>query len=335
MNARLKPQVKAPPPSSFTPKRSELLRRASAGAGAPGLSGECDACRTKRPSMERRGSTERAQLSEVPPVVHNVLRSHGQPLDAKTLSFMESRFGHDFSQVRVHTDEKAAESARTLNALAYTVGRDVVFGTRQYVPETGTGQRVLAHELMHVVQQRHGEPRPLSRVTSPVHEQEAHRAAAAIASPSLGVVPRSAAGPVHGLQCLDPSLLSPTFTPDADPLYIKANTVIEQKPKPWGEFSWPIQWETNGRDGYIVQEVRSVESIWNCDPERTPYKETDPYAKETALPPHFWEAWSVNKDGRFFPDKGDPYYGGDNWTRPARPNTSGNWEVSATVHWAN
>jgi hypothetical protein len=103
---------------------------------------------------------------------------------------------------------------------------------------------------------------------------------------------------------------------------------------PWGEFSWPIQWQTNGRDGYIVQEVRSVESIWNCDQAQTPYKETDPYAKETALPPHFWEAWSVNKDGRFFPDKGDPYYGGDNWTRPARSNTSGNWEVNATVHWA-
>ena len=86
--------------------------------------------------MARRASTEQAQLSEVPPVVHDALRSPGQLLDAKTLSFMEPRFGHDFSQVRVHRDEKAAESARTLNALAYTVGRDVVFGTRQYAPET-------------------------------------------------------------------------------------------------------------------------------------------------------------------------------------------------------
>jgi len=104
--------------------------------------------------MTRRASTEQAQLSEVSPVVHDVLRSPGQPLDPKTRAFMEPRFGHDFSRVRVHTDEKAAESARTLNALAYTAGRDVVFGTSQYAPETGTGQRVLAHELMHVVQSK-------------------------------------------------------------------------------------------------------------------------------------------------------------------------------------
>src|SRR5215472_11905294 len=85
-----------------------------------------------------------------PTTVHDVLSSPGQPLDAGTRSFMESRFEHDFSKVRVHTDEKAAESARTLNALAYTSGQDVVFGKRQYAPETATGQRLLAHELMHV-----------------------------------------------------------------------------------------------------------------------------------------------------------------------------------------
>ena len=64
---------------------------------------------------------------------------------------MESRFGHDFSQVRVHRDAKAAESARAVNALAYTVGEDVVFGTGQYAPGSSTGQRLLAHELTHVV----------------------------------------------------------------------------------------------------------------------------------------------------------------------------------------
>jgi hypothetical protein len=67
---------------------------------------------------------------------------------------MEPRFGHDFSRVRVHTDSKAAESARAVNALAYTVGRDVVFGAGQHVPGTSAGQRLLAHELAHVVQQK-------------------------------------------------------------------------------------------------------------------------------------------------------------------------------------
>jgi hypothetical protein len=67
---------------------------------------------------------------------------------------MESRFGHDFSQVRVHTSTQAAESARSVNALAYTVGQDVVFGQGRYAPGTPSGQRLLAHELTHVVQQR-------------------------------------------------------------------------------------------------------------------------------------------------------------------------------------
>src|SRR5207253_648342 len=73
-----------------------------------------------------------------------------------TRSFMEPRFGHDFSQVRVHTDERAAESARSVNALAYTAGQDVVFGGGQYEPGTNEGKKLLAHELTHVVQQ-HGE----------------------------------------------------------------------------------------------------------------------------------------------------------------------------------
>jgi len=66
---------------------------------------------------------------------------------------MEPRFGHDFSKVRVHTDTKAAKSARAVNALAYTVGRNVVFGIGQYAPGTAAGQKLLTHELAHVMQQ--------------------------------------------------------------------------------------------------------------------------------------------------------------------------------------
>jgi outer membrane protein OmpA-like peptidoglycan-associated protein len=89
----------------------------------------------------------------VPPIVYEVLRSPGQPLEPSTRAFFEPRFGHDFSQVRVHTDAKAAESARAVNALAYTVGRDVVFGAGQYTPQKAAGKQLLAHELTHVVQQ--------------------------------------------------------------------------------------------------------------------------------------------------------------------------------------
>ncbi len=98
-------------------------------------------------------STSEAEPSEVPPVVHEVLHSLGQPLDAATRTFMELRLGHDFSRVRVHTDTKAAESARAVDAQAYTVGQDVVFGARLYAPETNAGRRLLAHELTHTVQQ--------------------------------------------------------------------------------------------------------------------------------------------------------------------------------------
>lgn len=89
----------------------------------------------------------------VPSIVGVTLRSPGEPLDAGTRTFFEPRFGHDFSKVRVHTGARAAESARGLNAMAYTIGRDVVFGADRYRPHTSSGRLLLAHELAHVVQQ--------------------------------------------------------------------------------------------------------------------------------------------------------------------------------------
>src|SRR5205823_1492835 len=77
----------------------------------------------------------------------------GQPLDTSTRAFMEPRFGHDFSKVRVHTDARAAESAGAVDALAYTVGWDVVFAETLGSLQAGQGRRLLAHELTHVLQQ--------------------------------------------------------------------------------------------------------------------------------------------------------------------------------------
>jgi hypothetical protein len=95
----------------------------------------------------------------------------GQPLDAATRAFFEPRFGHDFGHVRVHADIAAAESAASVNALAYTVGRDIVFGAGQYLPGTVGGNRLLAHELSHVVQQTGGGHRSASGLM--VQRQEA------------------------------------------------------------------------------------------------------------------------------------------------------------------
>jgi outer membrane protein OmpA-like peptidoglycan-associated protein len=91
--------------------------------------------------------------AEIPSTVHEVLNSAGQSLDAQTRMFMESRFGYDFGKVRVHTDGRAAESAKALDALAYTSGSHIVFDNGQYAPATLEGQRLLAHELIHTLQQ--------------------------------------------------------------------------------------------------------------------------------------------------------------------------------------
>jgi hypothetical protein len=88
----------------------------------------------------------------VPAIVHDVLNSPGQPLDGQTRAFIEPHFGQDLGHVRVHTGPQAAESAREIKALAYTVGRDIVFGDGQYAPGTYEGKRLLAHELAHVAQ---------------------------------------------------------------------------------------------------------------------------------------------------------------------------------------
>lgn len=130
----------------------QLQRACSCGGG-------CFECKTDPAGREQeRLQTKRVQPSdtgqtEAPPIVHEVLASPGQPLDSVTRSFMEPRFGHDFARVRVHADAKAAESARAVNALAYTAGWDVVFGAGQYQPNTSAGRQLLAHELSHTIQQ--------------------------------------------------------------------------------------------------------------------------------------------------------------------------------------
>ena len=140
--------------------------------------GDCPKCQTEQSehTHERlqieRIATDNPRHSEVPPIVHEVLRSPGQPVDVATRAFMEPRFGHDFSRVRVHADDQAAKSARAVSALAFTVGSDVVFGTGQYLPGTSGGRRLLAHELTHVVQQ----------ASNPTHETSALRIDAADSS---------------------------------------------------------------------------------------------------------------------------------------------------------
>ncbi len=112
-------------------------------------------------SALQREAVHSEEVYSVPPIVHEALQSPGQPLNAEIRESMEPRFEHDFSKVRVHTGEKAAESAEAVNAQAYTVGQEVVFGENEYAPDTREGKELLAHELTHVVQQEAGVSGPV------------------------------------------------------------------------------------------------------------------------------------------------------------------------------
>ena len=199
--------------ASARPAGRAWLQRCACG-GRKGPSGECAACRRRRAlqprltvgppgdryereadrlaeavmaapadtaplaapvAVQRVGSGEGAGM-EAPASVDAALASTGRPLDGPTREFMEVRLGHDFSGVRVHTDARAAASAQDVQARAYTVGRDVVFGAGAYQPRTGAGRRLLAHELTHVVQQQggaHGLQREVKKAPCPVHVYDA------------------------------------------------------------------------------------------------------------------------------------------------------------------
>ena len=125
------------------------------------MSAPASSCNVESPGS-RGGNAPQVQRRATPMATHNDATisgnflqplGPGRPLDGQTRAFFEPRFGHDFGQVRVHADGPAGVSARSLNALAYTVGHNVVFADNHFAPNTPAGQRLLAHELTHVVQQ--------------------------------------------------------------------------------------------------------------------------------------------------------------------------------------
>jgi hypothetical protein len=175
----LSPQTARPTAAAkptFTPARNPVLQRKCASCGKKtSESGDCDECKKKK---ETAGVLQRRAVGDlrpkaVPPVVHDTLRSSGQPLDARTRAFMEPRFGHDFSAVRVHHDAQAAASARAVDARAYTVGNDIVFDAGRYDSNSDSGRQLLAHELAHTIQQR-GLQRSSTGVSLPSTTEDQH-----------------------------------------------------------------------------------------------------------------------------------------------------------------
>jgi len=204
----------APVAVRVTPARAPILQRATCACGRPIVAGgECSECRRRR--LQRAATPGAATVNGVPSSVHSTLRSPGAPLDSGTRSSMESRFGHDFSQVRIHHDESAAASAHDVGARAYTVGQDVVFGSGHYAPQTPTGEHLLAHELAHTIQQRDLQRAPdhISVDQGPEYQRLEHDAESAAATAMRGgpvPLPRSAAGPILSRKLDDGSVAKPS-----------------------------------------------------------------------------------------------------------------------------
>ena len=199
MNTRMQIPAKPKTAAHLSSEPFGILRRKCACGGSGGSTGECAECGKKKLQRSAAG----AGPGTVPPIVHDVLRSSGQPLDPSTRSFFEPRFGHDFARIRVHTDAQAAASAGAVNALAYTVGRHIVLAEGGYAPSTERGRSLLAHELTHVVQQGQGEQGAdtVSRIGSP--SDAAEREADSIGRASLeGPIAPVESGPRGSLRKL-------------------------------------------------------------------------------------------------------------------------------------
>ena len=145
------PAVSAADPPSMRRSRGMLSLQRKCACGGSGSG--CASCKAEDDAKLQRKATGSGAVTTAPPGVHDVLRSPGQPLDAATRGFMEPRFGRDFGDVRIHDDAAASESAHAVGARAYTVGSRIAFADGEYRPGAETGRRLLAHELMHVVQQ--------------------------------------------------------------------------------------------------------------------------------------------------------------------------------------
>src|SRR6476646_1963143 len=196
---------------SFRPKASRLDESESALAMNAALAGRLDAAGPAGVVGLQRaaGNAGTASLlEEERSPVHDVVGSGGSPLEPGLRADMEGRFGQDFGDVRIHNDDAAHHSAKSVNAQAYTVGSSIVFQRDKYDPASDAGKHMIAHELTHVVQQRSG---PVDgtdagggvKISDPSDRFE--REAVSNAD-RLMSAPAAATGPTHDVQrCSDES----------------------------------------------------------------------------------------------------------------------------------
>ena len=180
------------------PAKGLLLQRKCGGCGNHTGGSQCSGCAKKEEQKLQRRAAGIETVTEIPPIINEVLNSPGQPLDTATRAFMEPKFRHDFSSVRVHADARASESARSVNAQAFTVGSHVVFDAGKYAPNTTAGKNLLAHELTHVLQQSHGLTRSTTFGIGPANDEH-ERQADAVANAVVNTLNKPAVNSVRPL----------------------------------------------------------------------------------------------------------------------------------------
>lgn len=272
----------------------------------------------------------------------------GQPLNSEVRSRMEAAFGMDFSRVRAHTDSRAATISNRVNARAFTIGNHIAFGNGEYQPGTLTGDALLAHELAHTVQQREAKNNIHKIETGDsgysALEADADHTAAGVLSQLWGKGNGIAGGSFpKRFASLRSGLRLQRCSSSKTPTYIRAvpqNPTREllsnlgmtstvpllpgPTPFPNGGYLEFIGWETDGRNGNIVQEIKTNAAIQACAGNKID--------KGNQLPPRYWEAWHVDGDGKVKPIQG---LVNDVWKRNTMPGSSGSWTIEGTVYWAD
>lgn len=175
---------------------------------------KCAHCEEEE-KMQRKEQEEATGAGEAPAIVHDVTRSGGQPLDSGTRSFFEPRLGYDLGQVRVHTDSQAAESARSVQAHAYTVGNHMVFGANKFDTSSTDGKRLLAHELTHTIQQNSTgnaavQPKLMvGDVNTPAEVEAEHVAKQVTGGQTVGPITRISSVPLVSRETAEPNFDTP------------------------------------------------------------------------------------------------------------------------------
>jgi hypothetical protein len=223
-------------------------------------------------SQLHRDAEGEVERTEVPPIVLDVLGMPGEPLGSVTQELMESQFDHDFSLVRVHADKKAAESARRVNATAYTVGSHIIFGEGRFRPDDAGGRRLLSHELAHVIQQEHASADDVHTI-APVDDPMEREAVLAETNADMMLSPDRMAS------------LRRQRPPDAGTAVSLSYIKGAPKQGQCGDYEWQIRWVLNGAtsqtNGFIVQKAKAAFLGETCDNKRADTFDI------------WWEAWQV------------------------------------------